>query len=92
MFLPTVASYQFMRRFLEVLSLNDSAVGSGQSTEIKTKNIGNIGLYIEIDLMEFDKDNSSRRISEGLRARPLKQKSQRPENIQRKSFKFNLQL
>jgi hypothetical protein len=68
MFLSTDASYQFMRRFLEVVSLNDSAVGSGQPTEIKTKNIGNIGLYIEIDLMEFDKNNSSRRISEDLKA------------------------
>jgi hypothetical protein len=38
-------------------------VGSGQPTERKTKNFGNIGLDIEIDLREIDKENSSRRIS-----------------------------
>jgi hypothetical protein len=33
--LPTDASFRFLGRYLEVVSLNDSAVGSSQSTEIK---------------------------------------------------------
>jgi hypothetical protein len=40
-------------------------VGSGQPTEIKTKNLGNIGLDIETDLRDLDKENSYRRIREG---------------------------
>jgi hypothetical protein len=34
----------------------------------KTKNLGNIGLVIETDLREFEKEKPSRRISEGLEA------------------------
>jgi hypothetical protein len=40
-------------------------MGSGEHTEKKTKNLGNIGLDIETDLRDFEKKNSSRRISEG---------------------------
>jgi hypothetical protein len=43
-------------------------VGEGQHTERKTANLGNIGLDIETDLREFEKENPSRRISEGLEA------------------------
>jgi hypothetical protein len=45
--LSTGVSFQFLGRKLAVVSLQDSAVGSGQPTEIKTKNLGNIGLNIE---------------------------------------------
>jgi hypothetical protein len=48
-------------------------VGSGQPTEIKTKNLGNIGLDIETVLREFEKENPSRRICEGLKATSFKQ-------------------
>jgi hypothetical protein len=34
----------------------------------KTKNLGNIGLDIETDLWEFEKENPTLRISEGLEA------------------------
>jgi hypothetical protein len=54
--LPTDVSYQFLGRKLEVVSLNDSSVESGQPTEIKTKNLGNNRLDIETDLKEFDKE------------------------------------
>jgi hypothetical protein len=64
-FLPTDASFRNLGRVIEVVFLNDSAVGSGQPTEIKTKNLGNMGLNIENDLRDFDKENSSRRMSEG---------------------------
>jgi hypothetical protein len=80
-FLSTDVSYRFLVRKLEVASLNDIAVRSGQHTERKTKNLGNIGLDIETDLREFDKENSSRRISEGLRATALEQQ---PETLARK--------
>jgi hypothetical protein len=40
-------------------------VGSSQPTEIKTKNLENLGLDKETDLRDFEKENSSRRISEG---------------------------
>jgi hypothetical protein len=66
-------SFRFLGRKLEVVFLHDSAVGSGQSTERKTKNLGNIGLDIKTDLREFGKQSSSRRTSEGLRATTLKQ-------------------
>jgi hypothetical protein len=48
--LSTGVSFQFLRRIIEVVSLYDSTVGSGQTTERKTKNIGNIGLDIKTDL------------------------------------------
>jgi hypothetical protein len=66
--LSTGVSFQFLGRKIEVVSLHDSAVGSGQSTERKIKNLGNIGLDYEIDLREYEKENSSRRISKGLEA------------------------
>jgi hypothetical protein len=59
---------------LEVVSLNDSAVGSGQPKERKTKNLGNIGLDIETDLREIEEENPSRRIIEGLEATSFEQK------------------
>jgi hypothetical protein len=34
----------------------------------KNKNLGNIGLDIETDLREFEKENSSRRICEDLKS------------------------
>jgi hypothetical protein len=34
----------------------------------KTKNLGNIGLDIETDLREFEKENTSQKISEGVEA------------------------
>jgi hypothetical protein len=43
-------------------------VGSGQPTERKTKNLGNIGLDNKTDLGKVDEENSSRRISEGSEA------------------------
>jgi hypothetical protein len=46
----TDASFQFLRRNLEVVFLNDSAMWSGQPAEIKTKNLRNIGLDIKTDL------------------------------------------
>jgi hypothetical protein len=55
MSLSTGVSIQFLGRNLEDVSLNDSAVGSGQSTERKTKNLENIGLDIETDLKEIEK-------------------------------------
>jgi hypothetical protein len=64
-FLPTDASFRILGRYKEVVSINDSAVGSGQPTEKKTKNLGNLGLDIETDLRDFEEKNSSRRISEG---------------------------
>jgi hypothetical protein len=64
-FLPTNASFQILGRVKEVVSINDRAVGSGQPTEIKTKNLGILGLDIETDLRDFEEKNSSRRISEG---------------------------
>jgi hypothetical protein len=67
MTLSTGVSFQFLGRIIEVIDLYDSAVESGQPTERKTKNLGNIGLDIETDLREFEK-NPSRRISEGLEA------------------------
>jgi hypothetical protein len=63
-FLPTDASFRILGRKLEVVSLHESAVGSGQPTEIKTKNLGNLGLDIETDLRDFEEENSSGRISE----------------------------
>jgi hypothetical protein len=66
--LSTEVSIQFLGRKLEIVSLNDSAVGSGQHTERKTKNLGNIGIDIETDLREIEKENPSQRISEGLEA------------------------
>jgi hypothetical protein len=66
--LSTGVSFQFLGRKLEVVSLYDSAVGLGQPTERKTKNLGNIGLDIETDLREIEKQNPSQRISEGLEA------------------------
>jgi hypothetical protein len=64
--LSTGVSFQILGRQIEVVSLHDSAVGSGQATERKTKNLGNIRLDIETDLREFEKENPSRRINEGL--------------------------
>jgi hypothetical protein len=58
-------SFQFLGRKIEVVILHDSAVGSGQPTEGKTKNLGNIGLDIETDLRDSEEKNSSGRISEG---------------------------
>jgi hypothetical protein len=46
-------------KYFEVVSLNDSAVESGQPTERKIKNLLNIGPDIETDLREFDEENSS---------------------------------
>jgi hypothetical protein len=66
--ISTEVSIQHLRRKLEVVVLNDSAVGSGQPTERKTKNLGNIGLDIKTDLRVIEKENPSRRISEGLEA------------------------
>jgi uncharacterized FlaG/YvyC family protein len=66
--LSTGVSIQFLGRKKEVVSLHDSAVGTGQPIERKTKNLGNIGLDIETDLREFEKENTSRRISESLEA------------------------
>jgi hypothetical protein len=63
--LSTGVSFQYLGCEAEDVSLNDSAVGSGQPTERKTKNLGNIGLDIETDWREFEKENTSRRISEG---------------------------
>jgi hypothetical protein len=40
-----------------------------QTTHRIIKNIGNIGLDFETDLREFDKENSSQRITDGLRQR-----------------------
>jgi hypothetical protein len=48
-------------------------VRSGQPTERKTKNLGNIGLDIETDLREIEEQNPSRMISEGLEATTSKQ-------------------
>jgi hypothetical protein len=63
--LSTGVSIQFLGRKLEVVSLNNSAVGSGQPAERKTKILGNIGLDIATDLREIEKQNTSRRISQG---------------------------
>jgi hypothetical protein len=54
--LSTGVSFQFLGRKFTVVSLHDSPVGSGQPTEIKTKNLGNIGLDIETDWREFEKE------------------------------------
>jgi hypothetical protein len=43
-FLPTDASFLILGRYLEVVSLNDRAVESGQPTERKTKTLGTSGL------------------------------------------------
>jgi hypothetical protein len=43
-------------------------MGSCQTTEIKTKNLGTMELDIEADLREFDEENSSRRIDDGSEA------------------------
>jgi hypothetical protein len=45
-FLPTDASYGFQGRYLEVISLDDSAVGSGQPAEIKQQTLGTSGLIL----------------------------------------------
>jgi hypothetical protein len=60
--LSTGVSIQYLERKLEVAFLNDSAVGSGQPTERKTKNLGSIGLDIKTDLRVIEKENTSRRI------------------------------
>jgi hypothetical protein len=73
-------SFRFLGRNLEVVFLHDSAVGSGQPIERKTKNLGNIGIDIKTDLREFDKQSSSRRTSEGLRATTLKQHKETSNN------------
>jgi hypothetical protein len=54
-FSTTDASYRFLGRYLEIFTLNDSHVGSGQPTEIKTKNLVNILPDIETDLRKFEK-------------------------------------
>jgi hypothetical protein len=72
-FLPTDASFRILGRLLEVVSLIDSAVGSGQPTEKKTKKFGNIGLDIETDLRDFEEEKSSLRISESSGAMPPEQ-------------------
>jgi hypothetical protein len=61
-------SIQYLGRKLEVVFLNDSAVESGQPTERKTKNLGNIGLDIKTDLRVIEKENPSGIISEGSEA------------------------
>jgi hypothetical protein len=71
-FLPTNVSFRFLGS-MRVVSMHDSAVGSGQPTERKTKNLGNLGLDIKEDLKEFDKENSSRKIREGLMATTIEQ-------------------
>jgi hypothetical protein len=71
--LSTGVSIQYLGRKLEVVLINDSAVGSGQPTERKTKNLGNIGLDIKTDLRVIEKENPSRRINESLEATTAKQ-------------------
>jgi hypothetical protein len=73
-FLPTNVSCQFPNVELEVILSNDSAVGSSQPTERKTKNLRNIGLDDKTDLEKFDEANSSRRISKSSEATRSEQK------------------
>jgi hypothetical protein len=66
-------SFRFLGRKLEVVFLHDCPVVLSQPTERKRKNLGSIGLDIKTDLREFDKQSSSRRTSESLRAMMLEQ-------------------
>jgi hypothetical protein len=84
-FLPTDASFRILGSYKEVVSINDSAVGSGQPTEKKTKNLGNIQLDIETDLRDFEEKNSSRRISKGSGATSL---GQQQGSLARKNVNF----
>jgi hypothetical protein len=78
-------SFRFLGSVLEVVFLHDGAVGSGQPTERKTENLGNIGLDIQIDFKEFDKQSSSRKTSEGLRTTTLEQHKGTANNNSMKS-------
>jgi hypothetical protein len=84
-FLPTDASFRILGRNKEVVSLHDSAVGSGQPTEIKTKNLGNLRLDIETDLKDFEEENSSRRIRESPGATTPEQQQ---GSLARKNYYF----
>jgi hypothetical protein len=73
-----------MGRKIDVVLINDSAVRSDQSTERKSKNLGNIELDIKTDLMEFEKENPSRRISEGLEVTTSEQRQRTSARNMRK--------
>jgi hypothetical protein len=70
-FLPTDVSFRILGRFLEVVSLNDNAVRSGQTTEIKTKKLGNIGLDIQTDLRDFEEKIHPEELARALEQRHL---------------------